>query len=389
MPRIFPFEALVYDVDVVGPLDRVTAPPYDVISEERKRVYQAEPFSIVRLDLPGDSDGDGDGYSRGGDLLQTWVAEGALVRTSLGFHAYEMRYELEGRTGRVCGVLCALELEDWGEGVLPHERTMPGPVEDRLRLLRAIGTHLSPVYATVAGPCPDLAELLVERTRPAPDGELIDRQGVLHRRWTISPEEPIASWLAAEQLLIADGHHRYTTALAYRDEMRAAHGPGLWDRLLMFVVDAGSERLPVRPFHRIQLSGAVPTEGRRVGDLATVLAALDDDDPAIGIAVATPDGIELRISALPGDPPAVRALHRELLDALVSPDDLRFTPDVAEAVDAVRAGDAVAAYLLPPTTPERIRKIVGRGERLPQKSTYFWPKPRSGMVLMPLRDPAR
>lgn len=390
MPRIFPFEALVYDAAVVGPLNRVTAPPYDVISEARRRAYQAEPFSIVSLDLAGEGEGQGEGYSRSGDLLRTWVADGALVRMPSGFHAYEMRFEQDGREGCVRGVLCAIELEDWGGGVLPHERTMPGPVEDRLRLLRATRTHLSPVYATVAGPCPDLADLLDRTTEAPADAEAVDSEGVLHRRWAISADEPVGSWLAAEQLLIADGHHRYTTALAYRDEMRATAGPGLWDRLLTFIVDAGSERLLVRPFHRVQLSGPIPTEGRPVGALEAVLAALDDDDPVIGLAVATADDVELRISALPGQPPAVRALHRGLLDGRVPPDELRFTPDAVEAVDAVRMGNAVVAYILPPTTPERIRKVVGRGERLPQKSTYFWPKPRTGMVLMPLdaADPA-
>lgn len=388
MPRIFPFEALVYDATVVGPLDRVTAPPYDVISEARRRAYQAEPFSIVRLDLA--DEGDGDGYARSGDLLRSWVADGALVRMPGGFHAYEMRYGQGGREGHVRGVLCALELEDWGGGVLPHERTMPGPVEDRLRLLRATRTHLSPIYATIAGPCPDLADLLQATTSAPPDAEAVDPQGVLHRRWSVSADEPIGSWLATEQLLIADGHHRYTTALAYRDEMHATSGSGLWDRLLTFIVDAGSERLPVRPFHRIQVSGPAPTGGRPASDLDAVLAALDDDGPVIGFVVATDGGVELRISPLPGEPPAVRALHRGLLDGRVSPDELRFTPDAAEAIDAVRTRSAVAAYLLPPTTPERIRKVVGRGERLPQKSTYFWPKPRTGMVLMPLdsADPA-
>ncbi len=257
MPRVFPFEALVYDVAVAGTLDRVTTPPYDVISESLGREYRAEPLNIVQIDS-GAGDGDA-GYERAGTLLRRWVDEGVLVRTPPAFQAYEMR---ANATERVRGVFCAMELQDWGGDVLPHEETMAGPVEDRLRLLRATHTHLSAVYGTVGGPCPSLGDLLDDVTSTPPDAELVDEQGVTHRRWSIPADVPIGGWLADEPLLIADGHHRYTTALAYRDEMRAASGPGPWDRLLTFVVDAGSERLSVRPFHRVQLSGDTPEPGR-------------------------------------------------------------------------------------------------------------------------------
>ena len=378
MPRVFPFEALVYDVAVVGTLDRVTTPPYDVISESLGREYRAEPLNIAQIDSGA---GDGDAYERAGALLERWVDEGVLVRMPPAYHAYEMRVNA---TERIRGVFCAMELQDWGGDVLPHEETMAGPVEDRLRLLRATHTHLSAVYGTVGGPCPSLGDLLDDVTSTPPDAELVDEQGVVHRRWSIPADMPIGSWLADEPLLIADGHHRYTTALAYRDEMRATSGPGTWDRLLTFVVDAGSERLSVRPFHRVQVSGGAPAPGRAVNDLDELLTALSDDDLRVGIVRPGGAGVELSVRDLAGEPPAVRALHDGLLDAIAPPGTLRFTPDAAEAVAAVERGEAVASYLLPPTTPDRIRKVVERGERLPQKSTYFWPKPRTGVVLMPL-----
>ncbi len=315
MPRVFPFEALVYDVDVVGALDRVTTPPYDVISEARRQDYRSEPLSIVQIDL-----GTGDGevrYLRAQALLRRWVDEGVLVGTAPAFHAYEMRW---GATERVRGIFCAMELEDWGGDVMPHEQTMAGPVEDRLRLLRATHTHLSAVYGTVAGPCPSLHDLLDAVTTEPPEAELVDEQDVTHRRWRIPADAPIGDWLAEEPLLIADGHHRYTTALAYRDEMRAAFGPGPWDRLLTFVVDADSEHLSVRPFHRIQLSGAAPDPGRPVGDLDAVLQALSDDEPRVGIARPNGAHAELTVRDLAGEPPAVRALHDGLLDALAPPE---------------------------------------------------------------------
>jgi uncharacterized protein (DUF1015 family) len=381
MPRVFPFEALVYDVGVVGALDRVTTPPYDVISEALGQGYRSVPFNIMQIDL-GTGDG-ADRYMRAGALLRRWIDEGVLVRRPPAYHAYEMR---SSPSERVRGVFCAMELEDWGGGVLPHEQTMAGPVEDRLRLLRATHTHLSAVYGTVAGPSPSLEDLLEEVTARPPEAELVDEEGVAHRRWTIPADRSIGAWLAEEPFLIADGHHRYTTALAYRDEMRVAFGPGPWDRSLTFVVDAGSERLSVRPFHRIQLSGTAPEPGRSIGDLDAVLGALSDDEPRIGIVRRNHGEAELTVLDLAGEPPAVRALHDGLLDGLAPPGTIRYTPDPSEAVADVAGGRAVAAYLLPPTTADRIRKVVERGERLPQKSTYFWPKPRTGVILMPLDD---
>jgi uncharacterized protein (DUF1015 family) len=383
MPHVFPFDALVYDAAVVGALRRVTTPPYDVISEARRREYEIEPRSIVRIDLASGDDASPvpGGYEEAGALLRLWIDEGVLVRIPSAFHAYEMR---TGAGGRVRGVLCAMELEAWGGDILPHERTMAAPLEDRLRLLRATHTHLSAVYGTVAGPCPPLSDLLDEMTRVTPDAEVTDAEGVTHRRWTIPGDPPIGTWLAEEPLLIADGHHRYTTALTYRDEMREAAGRGPWDRLLTFVVDAGSERLSVRPFHRIQLAGPAPVPGERVEHVADVLDAISDDELRVGVVLPRGSGLDLSVVSLEGEPPTVRALHEQLLDASVPAGSLRFTPDADEAVEAVRSEGAVAAYLLPPTTPDRIRKVVERGERLPQKSTYFWPKPRTGMALMPL-----
>jgi uncharacterized protein (DUF1015 family) len=386
MPHIFPFDALIYDVSVVGGLRRVTSPPYDLISEARRLEYGTEPRSIVRVDLAAGDDVTGaqGSYEEAGALLRRWIDEGVLIRIPSAFHAYEMRTEAGGR---VRGVLCAMELEAWGGAVLPHEQTMAAPLEDRLRLLRATHTHLSAVYGTIAGPCPPLVDLLDDATQAPPDAEVVDAEGVTHRRWTMPGDAPIGAWLAEEPLLIADGHHRYTTALTYRDEMRAKAGPGPWDRLLTFVVDAGSERLSVRPFHRIQVAGRRPAGGELVGDLAAVLDAVSDDELRVGLALAGDDGVDLSVVSLEGEPPTVRALHMGLLDAIAPAGSLRFTPDPEEAVEAVGNGEAIAAYLLPPTTPDRIRKVVERGERLPQKSTYFWPKPRTGMVLMPLDGP--
>jgi uncharacterized protein (DUF1015 family) len=393
VPRVFPFQALTYDASVAGPLDRVTAPPYDVISEERRReLLEASPYGVVHLDLAVGTDDPtdpGSRYARAAGLLEGWEERGALVRSAEpSFFVYEMRPPSGHETPVVRGLLCAVELSPWGEDVVAHERTMSGPVEDRLRLLRATRTHLSPVYVTVAGPCAPLDSMLSVAAEADTPFRTVDAEGVTHRMWTLAADPGIEDLLDGEPLLMADGHHRYTTALRYRDERHASDGPGPWDRVLTLVVDASAQDLPVLPFHRIQLAGdAGRTLGREVPDLASALRARSDDHATV--AVATRDGHRTRYRVVPldGEAPAVRALHNRILDELSPEPGLAFTPDADEADAAVRRGDAVAAWFLPPTTPAAIRAVVERGERLPEKSTYFWPKPRTGMVMMPLDPP--
>lgn len=388
MPRVSPFQGLVFDAASVGPLERVTAPPYDVISEDRRReLLDANPFSVVHLDLgdgPDDPAHPQSRYTQAGDRLREWESNGVLVRTPSSYFGYEMAYETDGKTGAIRGLLAAMDLEPWGGSVVPHEEVMHGPVQDRLHLLRATHAHVSPIYGTIAGPCAPLAEALLE----APSGahwEVTDEQDVRHRLWALDPAVDIASALRDEPLLIADGHHRYTTALAYRDEQHAVAGPGPWDRILTLIVDATAERLPVLPFHRIQVGGAAPTAGEPVADLAAALAALSDDDLRIATATRDDEGAaHYRVLTLAGDPPAVRALQDGPLHEAAFTGALRYVSDAGIADSAVRSGKAMAAWFLPPTTPERIRSLAARGERLPEKSTYFWPKPRTGMVMMPL-----
>jgi uncharacterized protein (DUF1015 family) len=394
VPDISPFEGLVFDEAVAGPLDRVTAPPYDTISDARLREHlAASPFNVVRLDLAEGPDGLGaadDRYVRAGDLLREWESRGVLVRLrEPGYHAYRMSFTASGAERTLTGLIAAMTLEDWGGGVIPHERTMPGPLEDRLSLLRATHTHLSAVYGTIEGPCDPLHELLEATTAGPPSSEAADEQGVVHRMWPVPADPAIAGWLSTAPLLIADGHHRYTTALRYRQERDAERGPGPWDRVLTLIVDAAIERPPVLPFHRLQTGGAVDGDGddEVVRDLDTALTRVSDDATIVARIDRADGPLRYRVRTLTGAPPAVRALHEEILDGRVPDGSLRYVSDPHQADEAVRSGEAVAAYLLPPTTPERIRAVIERGDRLPQKSTYFWPKPRTGMIMMPLDGP--
>lgn len=388
MPKVSPFTGLLFDPARAGPLVRVTAPPYDMITaDDERRYHAASSYNVVRLIL-GRADplarGSGDEYTRAAENLREWRRDRVLVSTEgPSWFPYEMRFSYGGRPRRVRGLICAVEVEPWGGSILPHERTLAAPVEDRLRLLRATRANLSAVYGVVDGPCPGLADLLEEAGAEAPARELVDEEGVEHRVWVIDEAagEAIPGWLAGRSLLIADGHHRYTTALAYREEMRAASGPGPWDRMMMLVVDAVTEDPPVLPIHRVLRSGPPDgaLRGRRVRDLAEVLATLSDDDLTVGSVVREDGEVVHQVTRLEGQPPAVRALHRSL------PEDaaLRFTPDAVAAEESVRLGRAEAAVFLPPTRVDRIRSVIAAGDRLPEKSTYFWPKPRTGMVIRP------
>jgi uncharacterized protein (DUF1015 family) len=282
-------------------------------------------------------------------------------------------------------VVLEVRLEPWGGAVLPHEETMAAPVEDRLRLMRATRGDLSPIYAVVGGPSEPQGQLIESAMARPPDLELLDEEGVSHRLWSAPLPDDLVRWYRNEALLIADGHHRYQTALAHREEMHAARGPGPWDAVMMLVVDASVEDPPVLPIHRLVRAEPVPQlPGERVRGLEEILARLVDDDLRYGAAVRGPDGLEHIVGRLTGDPPTVVALHRSLLDALPGLRELRFVPDAALAEGAVRGGQADLALFLPPARVQNVRSVVRTGRRLPQKSTYFWPKPRTGLVIRPL-----
>jgi uncharacterized protein (DUF1015 family) len=387
MSLVSPFVGLLFDGSIVGSHDLVTTPPYDVISDgERRHYLDASPYNVIRLVLGPDDTGDGgagDKYRQAASELETWRSKRVLVPTErASFYPYEMRFSLHGRRRAIRGLVCTVELEDWGGSIVPHERTMPGPIEDRLRLMRAVRTNLSSIHAVFRGPSEPFAALLDEAMTHGPAATTSDEAGVEHTLWVTDPNPQVATWLAPESLMIADGHHRYSMALRYRDEMRAEHGPGPWDRVMMFIADAAVQEPPVLPFHRIQTRGPHEPSGTRVRDLAEVLETVSDDKLLYGSA-ALEDGLLVhRIAEVPGTPPTVCALHERVLGDV--DEQLRFTPDAVEAEDAVRNREAVAAYFLPPTDAARIRDVIDRGERLPRKSTFFWPKPRTGLVIRPL-----
>jgi uncharacterized protein (DUF1015 family) len=437
MPNARPFLGLLYDPGA-GAVETLTSPPYDLISPlDQDRLYRASPYNVVRLILgkeePGD-DASSNKYTRAASSLRSWREEGTLrLVPEPAVYPYEMSFHLGGSRRRVRGLIVEVELEPWGGSILPHERTMPGPIEDRLSLLRAAQANLSPVYAVHAERSDTVARFLDAATSPPPTVDLVDESGTQHRMW-VSTEgsEAVVAALRPHTFMIADGHHRYTVALACREEMRAKAGPGPWDSIMMFVVDAATEDPPVLPIHRLlvhggshwmgtgsdwmgtepdrmgtepdrmgtepdgiktgagriqtgpkgQQGGSDAIEGERVRDMAEVLASMTDDELTFGFVRIESGDLAHRIARLEGNPPTVCALHEQVLDRF-SGDQIRFIPDAFAVERAVLSGEASIGYLLPPTRVERVFGVLESGATLPQKSTYFWPKPRAGMVIRP------
>ena len=351
MADVRPFRALRYDEAKAGPLETLVAPPYDVISEEQRREYLARsPHNVVHLTLP-------DSEEQAGRDFVTWQHEGVLTREPEQTY-WLLAQEYVGPDGvrrTRNGIVVSLRAEPYDHGVvLPHERTHAGPKEGRLRLLRAVRAQLEPIF------------LLYDGDVLGPPAREPDLESGGDRLWRIR-EAPDFS---TTQLLIADGHHRYETALAY-----AAEGGSPF--LLAVLVPTRQDGLTIFPTHRIVerlagLDGAEPVAG--VADALTQLERLPRDRPAVAVY----RGGETRL--LKGNEPELDAAFVERF----APVGVTYTPRVEEAVAAVDEGRAEAAFLLRPPTIEQVRAVAERGGTMPQKSTYFFPKLTSGLLFHPL-----
>jgi uncharacterized protein (DUF1015 family) len=415
--EVSPIQAVHYDLGKVGSLADVVAPPYDVIDEtQRAELAARSPYNAVELDLPRDPGG-GDPYDHAAKLLEQWSGEGVLTRDS-GPTIWALEQDYTSPDGsRVTrrGFLGKVKLAPYGEGVRPHERTQPGPKEDRLRLTRATRHNLSPIFALHPGDAwPHLAPALDGE----PWGEVTDGDGTSHRVWRIEDpavHDAIAQELAPGELLIADGHHRYETSLAYQDEVGEG-GPA--DYVLMALVSLEDPGLTVFPTHRL-VSGLEgdPAKQEALGSGLRELFEIEEV-PADDLDPAGTDGVgvfgyidshfkrayRLRLAsnpaldqALAGRSDAYRTLDAAILEELVlkeilgmSTDDIAakrgigYTPSIDEALRKVETGDYQAAFLLRPTPVDQVRSVAAAGETMPPKSTYFFPKLLTGLVFNPL-----
>jgi uncharacterized protein (DUF1015 family) len=355
MAVVKPFRALRYDEALAGPLENLVAPPYDVISDEQREELRARsPYNVVRLTLP-DSEEDA------ARDLEEWRSSGVLVEEPPAVWALEQDYVgPDGVARKRFGLVASLKVEPYATGtVLPHERTHAGPKEERLRLLRATRVQLEPIFLLYDGPAP------VERPEREPDLEV---EGA--KLWRID-DPMLVRYFDDKQLLIADGHHRYETAVAFSEE----EGFPASAQMPVVLVSTEDPGLEIFPTHRV-FESETHLEGERepVGDPAAALAALGNGRPAV--VEVTRDGAEV-VRGEPG------TLDVQLVDTL-GHEGIAYTPDAAEAERLVRDGDAAVAYLMRPTRIEDVFAYARRGEVLPQKTTYFFPKLISGLLFHPL-----
>jgi uncharacterized protein (DUF1015 family) len=436
VPEIRPFRGLRFDPESVGELTKVVAPPYDVLSgDDRTRLAARHSRNVVRLDAPAEEAGDeaDERYRRAARTLAAWRSDGTFHKDPrAAIYVYEQVYRVPGteveRTQR--GFFGRLRLEPLtpGSGVLPHERTLAAPREDRYRLLRATGVNTSPVVGMYDDDSGRAAAILARLAAGSPTVEVCDDDGVRHRLWVVEAEGPHAAEVAdliataaAGPITIADGHHRYETALRYRDERRMSRSceeDPAFDYLLMLFLETTAEPLTVLPTHRIVRSiGDESVAGlrARLPELFVVrpasrteLAAAFERGGATGGAgrfgLWTRTGgsfLEARREAfaplLPEGGPAVRALDVVLLGVtlehlleldpmtVAGGDRIAYTKSAAEAVAAVdeRWASADAAFLLEPTPVRSIVAVAREGDVMPQKSTYFYPKALTGLVINP------
>lgn len=431
MAEIRPLRALRYDAGRVGDLARVLCPPYDVLCAEDEEALRAlHPHNYVRLILPRE-EGGLDRYRAAAALLERWRAEGALRRDPApAFYLYEQEYRLRGPSA-LCrrGVFALVRLHDFSDGViLPHEQTLPAPREDRYRLLEATRAHFDPIFGLYSDP--DRAvEPLFERAAAAPPlASAVDPEGVAHRLWmTQRPEDlsAIAAALSGRWVLIADGHHRYESALRYaRGQPPAGESPRPHDYALMVLCNIEARGLTVLPIHRLIHShpGFRPSEWlrsleawfeRREIDLPEdgeeaalrVEETLAPHQARGGAFLAAAERRRAHLLVLrPGFdrdrelgesvPAALRGLDVTLAHALfleralsITPKEqalqtrLRYSKSAAAALSALSAGEAQAALLLNPTPIEAVVEVTRSGLRLPPKSTFFHPKLISGLVI--------
>jgi len=359
MAVVKPFRALRYDEAAAGPLESLVAPPYDVISPAQRLEYLARPHNVVHLTLPDSED-------EAARTLERWRASGVLVEEPPAVWFLVQDYVgPDGVARRRGAIVGSLKLEPYEtRTVLPHERTHAGPKEGRLRLLRATRVQLEPIFLLYDGPAP----------LEAPEREA-DLAVPGARLWRLD-DPTIVRAFDDRQLLIADGHHRYETALAYHEE----EGTPASAQMLVALVSTNDPGLEIFPTHRL-FAGPQRLQGERepVDDPEAALARLRDAEqqharPAVvevtnhGAAIVRgEDGL----------------LDVQLVDAL-GHDGIAYTPDPGEALRRVREHEAEVAYLLRPTRIIDVFAFARRGEVLPQKTTYFFPKLPSGLLLLPL-----
>jgi uncharacterized protein (DUF1015 family) len=421
MPEIRPFRGLLYNQATVR-LDEVVAPPYDVISPgQQEALYARNPHNAVRLVLGREQDR----YASAASYLEQWMAESVLVRDQEPT-IYVLWQRFRDATGKELtrkGFISLCRLEDFeSRVVLPHEKTHPQAREDRFKLFKATNANMSQVFALYSDPEEAIQRHMNGLSNARPSLEIVFDH-VDNRLWKLrekSAIEQIGTLMRTKQVLIADGHHRYETALAYRDWMRSQHphqtGEELYNFIMMYFTNVDEEGLIILPTHRVvhSLPQFEPKAILTKLEEHFILHEYKDKESLLSALAASPVvsfGLTLQGASVyylltlkptaPAKelvaeqlPPEVKDLDVTVLHSLVigdilaiSPEDqdnkrhLEYTHDFSEAIAAVGTGKAQLAFLMNPTRIEQVRNVARAGHTMPHKSTFFYPKLLSGLVV--------
>jgi len=420
---VYPFRGIIYNKEKVSNLSRVVAPPYDVISSsEQEFYYRLHPYNIIRVILGKDERGDGPGenkYTRAAKFFRTWLSQGILKKEKeSSIYTYYQKYQVNGKKVEREGFISLLKLEELSSGlVLPHEHVFPEPQEDRLNLLRACRANFSAIFTLFSDPERKIDALYKEAE---PLFEFETSEGIKHRLSSIHDREiidRISSFMREKKVFIADGHHRYLTALRYKDDVKNKPNPPAGaDYVMVYFLNMDSPGVTILPVHR--LIGKLTTS--RVQKLTKEVKRLfhkksfkkfrkDEKDEAVakrllseiegekecvlgmytkreGCVLLFPKNSEFFLGKIKSA--ALDELIKNLLgkNSLKKGEEIDFTTDVAHAVREVQRGKFQIAFFLTPVAVDEIKKVALSGEKMPPKSSYFYPKLLSGLVMRDLED---
>lgn len=414
MAEIKAFNGIRYNESKVGRLESVTCPPYDIISPQDEIYYQKlHPNNFVRLILGADIEGDDENnnrFTRAKAFLEEWLNEGVLAKDEKpALYIYEQHFEDGGRKRVVRGLTCAVRLQDYEDRViLPHENTLAKPKSHLIPLIHEVKANLDSVYGLYADPEGFVDGIIASKLTETPDMEAVDRDGVRHAVWVLTDEEvigQICGFMSDKQIAIADGHHRYETALAYSKD---AKGRGLdSDWVLMTLANVHQEDMTIYPTHRV--AGALAEQlldklDEKLNTLFEKSASTKDnlisdmaDRGAIGLYRKT-GAVTIRLKQDPAELIDIsetssrlelNILHKLVLERLLEIDSemlrnqthIVYTRSADEAMRLVDSGERQLAFLLNHIPVKTVLDVAAAGDRMPQKATYFYPKLLSGLML--------
>lgn len=411
MAEVVPFKGVLFNVPQISKIsgEDLLSPPYDIITPEHKdELYRKSLYNIVRIDfgkvLPGD-DSTENKYTRARKLLDDWLKDRVLLTSrSPCFYAYELSYKIHGKEQTLRGFLCLVRLEELGKGnIHPHECTHSKPKKDRLDLMRICGGNISPIFSLYNSSERKTSRLLSDINKGKPYIEAKDGDGSVHRLWTIQDNasiNAIKDELKGKAIFIADGHHRYETALEYQKEMREKEGTAdsvkPYDYVLMFLANMSDEGLTILPTHRL-VKNIPPDALDRLAsefDIQIISGSFDIADAIAGkrdVFGLYKGGdswykLSYRGKGIPAAAPALKdldvmILHELIFKRLDIKDDIFYEMDVNKCVSLVKENKFNAAFFLNPTQVEDVERVALAFLRMPPKSTYFYPKLLTGLVL--------